>query len=372
MADSIALPALPLQQIIPSYLYQEYADDSDLQAFVNAYNTLAQSYLVWFNTTSLGLYTSSYVFGQLLDWIAAGIYGLDRPVFSSGITKFIAGINSGPINAAAINAPTYLQSGTATPVDDDYFKRIITWWVYAGVPNRFFNVMLLRKRVARFLYGVDGTDITLSQAETVHIQAEALEEPPAPILSYIPGGSLAGAIAGLNSGPINGSPINGSALGPITYYARQTYVSPIGETLAGAESSLTVPPNNLLVIQSPPPLNGALGYNDYVGTLPEKPKFIAGLNSSAFNVTPINGSYAIIFSFETKQNADPIAIGTDWTEPTSGLIEGAPLPNANTANIQGNFIIIVPPGASSTIFKEAFDQGALSFPFQLSATVVIS
>ena len=37
-----------LEQIIPMYLYQQYADDSDLQAFVSTFNTLAQGYLSWF------------------------------------------------------------------------------------------------------------------------------------------------------------------------------------------------------------------------------------------------------------------------------------------------------------------------------------
>jgi len=40
-----------LTKVIPSYLYQEYSDDDDLQAFVMAYNGLAQQYVTWFATS---------------------------------------------------------------------------------------------------------------------------------------------------------------------------------------------------------------------------------------------------------------------------------------------------------------------------------
>jgi hypothetical protein len=60
---------LPLQQVIPSYLFLEYSDDQDLQAFVASFNSLAQGYLDWFRNTPLGLYTSPNITGPLLDWI---------------------------------------------------------------------------------------------------------------------------------------------------------------------------------------------------------------------------------------------------------------------------------------------------------------
>ena len=40
---------VPLASTIKSYLYQEYAQDNDLQAFVDAYNAIAQGYQDWFN-----------------------------------------------------------------------------------------------------------------------------------------------------------------------------------------------------------------------------------------------------------------------------------------------------------------------------------
>jgi hypothetical protein len=169
VVDAIAtVPIGVLQSVIPSYLYQQYADDADLQAFVDAYNTLAQSYLAWFNSTPLAVYTSPSVSGPLLDWIANGIYGIERPVFSSLVTEYIAGLNSSPVNAFAVNGSQYLQSGTATVASDDYYKRTLTWFLYVG-DGRYFNATVLRLKVARFLYGVNGTDITLSQAQSVSI-----------------------------------------------------------------------------------------------------------------------------------------------------------------------------------------------------------
>jgi len=36
------------------------------------------------------------------------------------------------------------------------------------------------------------------------------------------------------------------------------------------------------------------------------------------------------------------------------------------------YTITIPPGDSSSIFQQAFEQGLLAFPFMLSAEVVIS
>ncbi len=98
--------------------------------------------------------------------------------------------------------------------------------------------------------------------------------PAAPTLSAVAAGTLAAA----------------------TYYAKVTYVFPSGESLTSAESSLAVAADNVLSIASPPAYSGATGWYPYVGTA-------------------VDG--------ETKQSATPIAIGTVWQEPTSGLVAGA-------------------------------------------------
>ncbi|NMV36769.1 hypothetical protein [Ralstonia insidiosa] len=119
------------------------------------------------------------------------------------------------------------------------------------------------------------------------------------------GAYVTGSIAPIASpgAPALSSSVAG-ALAATTYYVKYTLSTAVGETLPSAESSLAVPANSVLVGQSPAAQNGVTGYNVYVGTT--------------------TGN-------ETKQNSTPIAIGTNWTEPTTGLIAGAALPTASTA-----------------------------------------
>jgi hypothetical protein len=103
------------------------------------------------------------------------------------------------------------------------------------------------------------------------------------------------------------SSASGGSLGGATYYVKITYVTASGETVGSTESSLAVSAEHLLVVASPaaPAPASAIGWNVYVGT-----------SSGAENLQ--NGS-------------TPIAVGSNWTEPTSGLVTttAAP-PGANT------------------------------------------
>lgn len=172
MATSIDNPTLPLQSVIPSYLYQQYADDQNLQAFVDAYNAIAQSYLDWFNQTPFGVYTSASVSGQLLDWIGQGVFGIPRPVFSTLSTTYLTdAVNQLPTNTLATDGSSHRQNGTAVTANDDFYKRAITWATYIG-DGRVCNATVLRKRIARFLYGKNGGDITLSQAQSIQIAVQ--------------------------------------------------------------------------------------------------------------------------------------------------------------------------------------------------------
>lgn len=320
MSESFS--TVPAQTILPAFVYSEYADDENVQGIFGAYNGLAQGYLDWFNNTPLAVYTNPNINGPLLDWIAQGIYGISRPIFSSLSTKYIAGLNSLPLNSRPLNGNLYLQSGTATIADDDYYKRTLTWWLYAG-DGRLFNTPILRRKIARFLYGASGADVSMDENLKIQIQAGMLTQPDPATLSSVAGGTIAAT----------------------TYYVMLTYVTPTGETYASVEASLAVAADYLLVVDSPLPQNGATGYNVYVSTT--------------------TGT-------ETKQNSSPIAIGTNWTEPTTGLISGSALPTSNTSNLMANFIITIPAGISSQYFQQAFEQGLLAFPFQLTANVVIS
>lgn len=91
----------------------------------------------------------------------------------------------------------------------------------------------------------------------------------------------------------------GGTFGARTYYVKITYVTPSGEVTPSAESSLVLSASNLLNVASPTGQLGVTGWNVYVSTA--------------------SGA-------ETKQNASPIAVGSTWVEPTSGLISGATPP----------------------------------------------
>src|SRR5262249_38799514 len=84
-----------------------------------------------------------------------------------------------------------------------------------------------------------------------------------------------------------------------TYYVKVTYLVNGGETAASSESSLAVAASHLLQVSSPSAETGATAYNVYVWTTSGQ---------------------------EVLQNANPITLGSTWTEPTSGLVTGASAP----------------------------------------------
>ena len=100
------------------------------------------------------------------------------------------------------------------------------------------------------------------------------------------------------------SQVAGGTLGARTYYVFLTFQAYDAEGLQGPEATLAISANNLLKVTSPSFIDGAtppIAYNIYAGTAP-------GLG--------------------TKQNVAPIALGTDWTEPVTGLISGSLPPTA--------------------------------------------
>lgn len=103
------------------------------------------------------------------------------------------------------------------------------------------------------------------------------------------------------------SQIAGGALSGTTYFVRTTYVTAGGfESAPSSEVSLSVSANNLLQVAPP---------GNTVGT-----GQVAGVSGWNVYVSTSGGT-------ETRQNGStPIAIGTAWTEPTSGLVAGAALP----------------------------------------------
>lgn len=163
MSQIESFDTLPLQQCISSYLYWEFSDDDNLQAFVGSQNALSQGYLDWFNQTPLALYISPNINGPLLDWIANGIYGISRPVLATQSTLIIAGYNSTAYNTMAYDDLDYSESGMAVQASDDIYKRVMTWDLYRG-DGQVFTLGWLKNRINRFLNGANGTDYAVLNA----------------------------------------------------------------------------------------------------------------------------------------------------------------------------------------------------------------
>jgi len=176
--------------LIPSYLYQEYNDDPDLQAFVDSFNSIAQEYLDWFNQVNLPAYTNYLISSSLLDWVAQGVYGLLRPSLPYGQTLSVGLLNTALLNTITLNSSAqpyaiygaigafaigvspiegYTTSGANDYVtSDDTFKRVITWQFFKG-DGKFFNVRWLKRRVKRFLDGANGVDPGISETYDIRI-----------------------------------------------------------------------------------------------------------------------------------------------------------------------------------------------------------
>jgi hypothetical protein len=153
---------------IPSYLYIQYNDDDDLQAFVEAYNALSLELMDWFRAINLPVYTGDLIVGALLDWVALGLYGQPRPTLPSGVNK-----NLGPYNTLQFNSLPFNAIGTVQPTEfyattDDVLKRILTWNFYKG-DGRQFSVRWLKRRIMRFLVGENGTDPGIDETYQISI-----------------------------------------------------------------------------------------------------------------------------------------------------------------------------------------------------------
>lgn len=148
-----------VQNVIPAYLYQEYADDEQVQAFFDAYNAYAQAYLDYLNNLNLPIYTNGNISGPLLDWVATYLYGFARPTLEQGVASPPMGpMNTWPMARIPINSYTPARSPSFFNTTDDIYKRILTWLFYKG-DGKVFTPEWLKRRINRFLTGLNGQDV---------------------------------------------------------------------------------------------------------------------------------------------------------------------------------------------------------------------
>ena len=151
-----------LKETIKAYLYQEYHDDDNLQAFFTAYNAMSQSIYEWMTSAHLPIFIGSYNYAEQLRWIAKGIYGQDAPIIVTSKSVTSGPYNMLMFNQLAINGRRTKKTSNQITASDDVFKRIMTWNFYKG-DGFHFTIPWLKRRIMRFLNGVDGSDIANDQ-----------------------------------------------------------------------------------------------------------------------------------------------------------------------------------------------------------------
>ena len=164
----------PLPSVVPAYVYVQYNDDPYVTAFFTAYNELAQGYLNWFNQTPLAVWTSPSVSGSLLNWIGSNLYNTPRPVISSESSSSSGAMATDPMATQAMASFILNTSGTAQSASDDLYKRVLTWVLYRG-DGKQATIEWLRRRIARFLYGTNGSDIDVGLITNVSVSDQGTE-----------------------------------------------------------------------------------------------------------------------------------------------------------------------------------------------------
>jgi hypothetical protein len=116
---------------------------------------------------------------------------------------------------------------------------------------------------------------------------------------------------------VNGEPVN------VTYYVKNTYVTPGGETVASAETSLLVTAGNLLVVQSPALDTGkyAVAWNTYISKT-------AGTE--------------VLQNLEDNAVISPISFGRSFILK-SFISSGISTPGSNTSGSPNAGINVTPP-----------------------------
>lgn len=158
-----------LKKTLPAYVFTQFNDDEYVRAFFEVYNETVQTYLDAFNEMALPCWTSPLITGYLLDWIALGIYGQARPAVQ--LLNFEAA--RGPYDTVEYDVIAYAhiqnyKSGQYAYMSDDVFKRVLTWNFYKN-DGFGFSVPWLKRRIARFIHGTDGTDPPLQNTFDVSV-----------------------------------------------------------------------------------------------------------------------------------------------------------------------------------------------------------
>ena len=160
--------AVTQQNVIPSTIFVQFNDDDNIQAFTAAYNAYAQTYIDWFNSANIALYTTDPVSGSFLDFVGTNLYGYPRPGLPEPGTPLLGAYNTTEYNTLAYGGEVLATGGSTIATSDDIYRRCLTWHFYKGDGPQL-TVSWLKRRVTRFLYGVNGVDFPIVYTPNVDI-----------------------------------------------------------------------------------------------------------------------------------------------------------------------------------------------------------
>lgn len=155
-----------LTQQIGAFVYKQFEDDDNIQAFNSSFNALAQNYLSWFVNVNLPIYTG--LSGALLDWVAQGLYGISRPALPYGSIVGTGLINTWKVNTILVNSYTVSGEIDLFVTTDDIFKRIITWFFFKG-DGQVYSITWLKRRIMRFLIGINGVSPNIDNTYPISV-----------------------------------------------------------------------------------------------------------------------------------------------------------------------------------------------------------
>jgi len=165
--------APPIQAVIPSYLYAQYNDDENLQSFVSTFNAMAQGYLQFAIQNNPGVYTNVNISGPFLDFVGSQLYGIQRPATGTLTITKRGAWGSVPYLSLPYGYMRVVESGSASLVSDDIYKRVLTWFLYLG-DGKQMSVQWIKRRIARFLFGADGGDVNVDTYFQVSVYQPSL------------------------------------------------------------------------------------------------------------------------------------------------------------------------------------------------------
>jgi len=159
---------MPATTFLYAYPYQQYREDENVSAFFIAYTAIGQQYLDSLNGLQLPVYSGPNLTGSLLDWVMVGLYDIVRPALPRTDSYTI-----GPYGTVYYGKISYAVHRVVTPsifyeTTDDIYKRIGTWALWKG-DGKVFNIRWLKRRVMRFLTGVNGAAGQIDQTYRISV-----------------------------------------------------------------------------------------------------------------------------------------------------------------------------------------------------------